>query len=231
MRRVTRSSTKTNGKNEGSAADRLHDMATKDDLPPYIALVFELLKEENLLLKQQLNNSVASNVNGAPRYAFGAFHASESETEVKRSIVLSNLPESSDNRASVRISHDVSCVRKLLDYLDIECFPTAVYRMGNPDQNRPRLIKVVLPASKFQREAVRRAPRLRFFPLCKGIYLRPSLSREERDRRRGERLATMGQTNVSSHAVPAGRESQSGAHQLDLTQDTLQSELNSSLGN
>ncbi|VDP12663.1 unnamed protein product [Heligmosomoides polygyrus] len=69
-------------------------MATKDDLPPYIALVFELLnetrnetkeliktnsdllaeirhlKEENLLLKQQLNNSVAPNVNGAPRQIF-----------------------------------------------------------------------------------------------------------------------------------------------------------------
>lgn len=150
---------------------------------------------------------------------------------MKRLIVLSNLPESPDNRASVRISHDLSCVRQLPDYLNIECFPTAVYRMGKPDQNRPRLIKVVLLASKFQEEAVRRAPRLRFFPLCKSIYLRPSLSREEKDRKREERVARMGQTNVSSHAVPTGAESQPEAHQLDLTQDTPQSELNSSMGN
>ncbi|KIH69313.1 reverse transcriptase [Ancylostoma duodenale] len=82
--------------------------------------------------------------------------------------------------------YDFECVCKVLDYLNIECNPVLVYRLGRPQRGINRLTKVVLPARMFQRLAVKRAPRLRFF--CeRGIYLRPSLTLEERKRRKEER--------------------------------------------
>lgn len=82
-----------------------------------------------------------NNLNASP--------SSEADRELKRSIILSNLPESSSNSVAAKIAHDCACVRQILDFLDIECIPTAVYRMGKPGQNRPRIVKVVLPTSRF----------------------------------------------------------------------------------
>lgn len=110
----------------------------------------------------------------------------------KRSIVLTNVPESSEPSAFARNSTDFNRVNQVLDFLGVECRPLSVFRIGRPQLNRPRLIKVVLPSSRHQAEAVRRAPRLRFFPLRKGIFLRPSLSRVERERMRAERLSARG---------------------------------------
>lgn len=106
------------------------------------------------------------------------FNDRDAEIERKRSIVLTNVPESSEPSAFARNSSDFNRVNQILDFLGVECRPLSVFRMGRPQQNRPRLIKVVLPSSRHQAEAVRRAPRLRFLPPHKGIFLRPSLSRE-----------------------------------------------------
>lgn len=104
--------------------------------------------------------------------------------ELDRSIVLSHVPESPSSKSSERLAHDFAFVVDLLAFLDVECTPVSVYRMGRVAQNKPRLVKVVLPSSKFQRLAVRRAPRLRSSTTQKGVYLRPSLTWEERMHRR-----------------------------------------------
>ncbi|KIH68965.1 hypothetical protein ANCDUO_00700 [Ancylostoma duodenale] len=108
--------------------------------------------------------------------------------ETRMEIKTANHKNAELPTAAERLAHDFTCVTQLLDYLDVECKPTAVYRMGKMTTNYPRLIKVVLPASKFQKQAIKRAPRLRFFSPQRGIYLRASLTWEERQRRREERL-------------------------------------------
>ncbi|KAK6051837.1 hypothetical protein COOONC_10658, partial [Cooperia oncophora] len=74
-------------------------------------------------------------------------------------------------------------VVKLFCFLDIECMPVTCYRMGRPRHGVPRLLKIVLPTRKFQSLLLKRAPRLRFFPV-KGVFVRPSLTWEERVQRR-----------------------------------------------
>lgn len=103
------------------------------------------------------------------------------DREMSRSIVLECVPESLAPTAAQRIAHDYACVDHLLDYLNVECRATTVY-MEKLDQRRPRLISAVLPASKFQRQAVKRAPYLCFFLPNGSIFLRASLLFEERQR-------------------------------------------------
>lgn len=122
----------------------------------------------------------------------------EVDYDLHRSIVVSHVPESPSTKSSDRVSHDLAYVEELLSYLNVECAPVSVYRMGRLAQDRPRLIKVVLPSGQFQRLAIRRAPRLRFSPAHKVIYIRPSLTREERMRRREQRKCSGGLETESS---------------------------------
>lgn len=260
-RRTTRSSTKNNVNEEKPAQDRLQDAMRDDNVPDYIRLVFELLvqtreeikelnrrngdlltelqklREENSTLKEIINNSppVSSETNlvennSLPGNNFNT-PSPEPDSELKRSIVLSNIPESPSSSAAAKIAHDCTCVRQILDFLDVECMPTAVYRMGKPGQSRPRLVKVVLPTSRFQSEAVKRAPRLRFFPPQKGIYLRPSLSKEERERRREDRLTRWGRGDDPVRTPSVRRGSPPHSPHPNLGDTTLASEPNSPSGN
>lgn len=105
------------------------------------------------------------------------------EFERRRSVVIYGIPELSSFSATDRALHDLSHVTSILSHLDVECLPCSVYRMGKPKVNGSRLVKVVLPSSKHRDFAVKRASRLRTF-FCKGIFLRPSLSKEELERQR-----------------------------------------------
>ncbi|KAL6728869.1 hypothetical protein Aduo_010602 [Ancylostoma duodenale] len=51
--------------------------------------------------------------------------------------------------------------------------------MGKMNSRRPRVMKVIMPASYFQKEVLKRASMLKSFPEP-GIYVRPSLSKTER---------------------------------------------------
>lgn len=168
-----------------------------------------LLREENALLKNKLATLETSSGATATRprsdSEFGCAPVRE-DAELRRSIVLLHVPESSSSVASERVAHDHAYVVELLNFLNVECSPVSVYRMGRFAQNKPRLIKVVLPASKFQRLAVRRAPRLRFSTTQKGVYLRPSLTWEERVRRRELRATSGGLGNESSIQATQPRE-------------------------
>lgn len=113
---------------------------------------------------------------------------SEDESERRRSIIIGRVPEVRNVRIRDRVCQDFENVCNILHFLGVECYPVAVYRLGRPIMDGNRLLKVILPCSKFQRFAVERASRLRFFPL-KGIYIRPSLSFEERNRQRNQGVA------------------------------------------
>ncbi|KAK6019154.1 hypothetical protein OSTOST_15219, partial [Ostertagia ostertagi] len=63
-------------------------------------------------------------------------------------------------------------------------------------------LKVVLPTARFKEEALRRAPKLRVSQF-RGIYIRPSLSKAERDKLRSSRLASRGkpENNSKVHSI------------------------------
>ncbi|EYC23148.1 hypothetical protein Y032_0466g1960 [Ancylostoma ceylanicum] len=109
------------------------------------------------------------------------------EKERLRSIVISNIPESADPNAVNRGIYDGDCLRKIFNHLSIECSPLAYYRMGKPSPGRPRLMKVVFPSRYYRDKILRNAPRLKYFP-APGVYIRPSLSKAERESLRNLRL-------------------------------------------
>ncbi|KAL6738118.1 hypothetical protein Aduo_011701 [Ancylostoma duodenale] len=113
------------------------------------------------------------------------------EKERLRSVVVSGIVGCNDANAQNRINYDSDCIRKILHFLNVECAPVSFYRMGKPSKPNtkfPRLLKIVLPSSFFRNDLLRRAPRLKSFPVS-GIFIRPSLPKEERERLRALRLA------------------------------------------
>lgn len=132
------------------------------------------------------------------------------DVERARSLIIAGIPESRADLASIRVVHDFNCLREIMDFLNIDCSIVCAYRMGRFNQSYPRLLKVVLPASFFAKQMLRRAPHLRFFK-AKGLYIRPSLPKEERDRLKREREArrsTVHSQNCNVHG-PGSRPVQS----------------------
>lgn len=152
------------------------------------------LREENLALMQRLDSYLSSNQSQSVSHPTSSPFQSQnvvspvSDVEINRSIVIIGVPESLSDSPVERAQNDYHCVNRIFDYLGLECCPVTAYRMGRTIPNRNRLLKVVLPSSWFQKECIKRAPRLRYFP-HRGVYIRPSLTKEERDRRRAERLS------------------------------------------
>jgi hypothetical protein len=121
---------------------------------------------------------------------------SAEEKERKRSLVIIGLPEPQHSKASDRVKADADSVSSMLDALNVETAPVAVYRMGRAplpgiiDNSRkgPRLIKVVLPSSQHQHRTLGalRSGReaLRKLPGCGRVLIRPSLTAEEREKER-----------------------------------------------
>ncbi|EYC02055.1 hypothetical protein Y032_0102g3458 [Ancylostoma ceylanicum] len=152
------------------------------------------LLNENTSLKSQIGNlrSELSRIRNSPLEQLdepksASFCVCE-ETERKRSIVIAGIAECEANLSSTKVIYDNNCVRRILDHLSIQCHPVAVYRMGRINSNRPRLLKVVLPSSYYSSLTLRRAPKLKSFSV-RGIFIRPSLPKCERDRLRGLRLS------------------------------------------
>lgn len=176
------------------------------------------LREENSLLKLRIEELLSISKNpvsppsniSPPVTSHNALDNDSliSDPDFKRSIVVKGVPESRSRSAYDNINHDWDCVMSLLDFLDIACFPKTLYRMGRPKANAPRLLKVVLPSSQFQRLILKRKSQLRFFPQ-KGVYVRPSLPPGERNFNHEKPLmnnsAMSTQTAVTRTVVDEGR--------------------------
>ncbi|KAL3071927.1 hypothetical protein niasHS_017220 [Heterodera schachtii] len=111
---------------------------------------------------------------------------SAEEKERKRSLVLIGLSEAVAEKPSERAKEDAETVAEVLDALDVEVCPQMVYRMGRRiDEKRkgPRLVKVVLPATTFQRFALaqwgRNRTELKQRVGWQRLLVRPSLTKEE----------------------------------------------------
>lgn len=118
--------------------------------------------------------------------------------DYSRDVIFSGVVESCAIRASDRVAHDLQCVRQILDFLGIECKPSAVYRMG---RGNPRILKVSFPASRFAFATVKRAPMLNKSRLFRQIHIRHSLPREVREKLKADRLSN----NLSKLSLSASK--------------------------
>ena len=107
------------------------------------------------------------------------------ERERSRAIVISGIYESQSSHAVERNEQDMCKVKQVINSLGVECQPVTTYRMGQMG-SRPRLLKVVLPTSRHQRVLCERSHFLKNSQY-RGVWLRQSLTSEERARQRAER--------------------------------------------
>uniref|UniRef100_A0A914Q8B5 Uncharacterized protein n=1 Tax=Panagrolaimus davidi TaxID=227884 RepID=A0A914Q8B5_9BILA len=104
------------------------------------------------------------------------------EKERARSFVISGVAEAHFPQSTQRNDYDYGKVCELLDFLHIEAKPITVYRIGAKG-SRPRVTKVVMPASLFQRLVFKNSRALRQHPnayVRQNIFIRPSLTKEQR---------------------------------------------------
>ncbi|KAK5975558.1 hypothetical protein GCK32_022814 [Trichostrongylus colubriformis] len=103
------------------------------------------------------------------------------QEEKTRSIVVAGLPEA-DSRLGLKemSSFEWSNIWELLGELGVTCQPAFAYRLGKVRKGLPRLLKIVLPATFFQKTALRNAPLLRKSTKFSKVFIRPSLDAEER---------------------------------------------------
>jgi hypothetical protein len=114
-----------------------------------------------------------------------------------RSVVIVGVPES-DGSASDKTRADFAAVEGIFDAVGLEATPVTMFRMGRLDQvnkvrgtqrgnsrgregPKPRLLKVVLPAVKFQRILLSKGKQLKTMEEFKTVFIRPSLTGAQRE--------------------------------------------------
>ncbi|KAL3095510.1 hypothetical protein niasHS_005208 [Heterodera schachtii] len=114
--------------------------------------------------------------------------------ERQRTLVFIGLPESNAARPSERVQEDREATTKILDHLEVEAEPTAVFRLGryDPQRTTPRPRKVVRPTPTHQHMALggwkRERARLRAQQNLTRLFVRPALTKEQLKKEYEERL-------------------------------------------
>lgn len=106
---------------------------------------------------------------------------SSEDKEKARSIVIVGLSESQGKNDRENFIDDTNKINKIIDSLGIPTNPITTYRMGKPrNDGKGRPIKVVMPTTYHQRLILSRSKSLRNISDFSGVYLRPSMTKEER---------------------------------------------------
>ena len=99
-----------------------------------------------------------------------------------RSIVIAGLEEAaSGTPAFQRQLHTEGVVHDILNALEVESRPVEIYRMGSPGDNS-RLVKVVFSSQRPFFEVLKKARILRQIDRFRNVYIRRSMTREERSK-------------------------------------------------
>ncbi|KIH51004.1 hypothetical protein ANCDUO_18913, partial [Ancylostoma duodenale] len=101
-----------------------------------------------------------------------------------RSIVIAGIPEHGrDLEPPDRVNHTEAMTCKVLNALGVEAHPSEIYRMDDVIEGNTRLIKCVLPSERFVVvKALCSAPALRNLSGFDLVYVRRSMTREEREK-------------------------------------------------
>lgn len=103
---------------------------------------------------------------------------SAEEKERRRSVVISGIPEPTGETANRR-QHNRNAVYNILNEIEVDAEVTNVYRLGAPGM-KSRLLKVILPSSAIQRQVLINARKLKESKTNKGVFIRPSLTADQR---------------------------------------------------
>ncbi|KAL3084691.1 hypothetical protein niasHT_017157 [Heterodera trifolii] len=116
------------------------------------------------------------------------------QQERQRTLVFIGLPESNAARPSERVQEDREATTKILDHLEVEAEPTAVFRLGryDPQRTTPRPLKVVMPTPTHQHVALggwkHERARLRSQQNMARLFIRPALTKEQLKKEYEERV-------------------------------------------
>ncbi|KAL3106164.1 hypothetical protein niasHT_020075 [Heterodera trifolii] len=130
----------------------------------------------------------------APELDLDPITAALAEQERQRTLVFIGLPESNAARPSERVQEDREATTKILDHLEVEAEPTAVFRLGryDPQRTTPRPLKVVMPTPTHQHVALggwkRERARLRSQQNMARLFIRPALTKEQLKKEYEERV-------------------------------------------
>lgn len=99
----------------------------------------------------------------------------------QRSVVFYGVPEAEKSLPpSQRQLHTEKYISDVLDFLEVEAGPTELFRMGTSSDGRPRLVKCIFSSRRFQLETLSRSSRLRTSAAFKTVFVRKSMTREQR---------------------------------------------------
>ncbi|VDO70332.1 unnamed protein product [Heligmosomoides polygyrus] len=106
------------------------------------------------------------------------------EEKRSRSLVVSGVsePDSEHLPPSLQRAELREKVTNLLDALKVDCEPVEVFRMERADSSRPRLVKIVLPTRSHWGTALANARLLRAAPGFSHVFVRRSMTGDERKR-------------------------------------------------
>ena len=156
----------------------------KDSLDPGL---FLLLQSCRVLLQKQAETL-------PPQPSPLQMQAAIEEDRRQHSIVVESLVESTHARPQSRREEDLRRITEILDFSQVEAAPIACYRMGKVRESRggsppqPRPIKVLLPAKVHVHACLAASRTIRSHPSFFGspstsqVYLRPSLTKEMREK-------------------------------------------------
>lgn len=184
-----------------------HILEAQDRFAEFLAKNQELhericsLQDENAKLRRELYEvqTKHSPVSNAQENGVKPSCDCFDEKERLRSIVISGVSEATSPSSIDRVRSDYDVVEQIFNHLEIECLPQAVYRLGKPRDDRSRLLKVILPSTSYQKLVLRRAPRLRSFS-SRGVFIRPSLTKEQRERNREARMTQPSLSRVAPNS-------------------------------
>ncbi|KAL3080486.1 hypothetical protein niasHT_038923 [Heterodera trifolii] len=130
----------------------------------------------------------------APELDLDPITAALAEQERQRTLVFIGLPESNAACPSERVHEDREAITKILDHLEVEAEPTAVFRLGryDPQRTTPRPLKVVMPTPTHQHVALggwkHERARLRSQQNMARLFIRPALTKEQLKKEYEERV-------------------------------------------
>jgi hypothetical protein len=120
----------------------------------------------------------------------------------RRTLVLRNVPEAADATPSHRQLADEALTTSVLDALDLQVRPIAIFRLGNPSPEKPRFLMVELPTRSHLVEALRNGSLLKE-SVYKHIYVGQSMTREERQKWSAQRIQRRQSSTQATLPLPS----------------------------
>jgi hypothetical protein len=124
------------------------------------------------------------------------------EEKRRRTLVLRNVPEAENDIPSCRQLADEALVASVLDTLDIQVRPIAIFRLGERTPDKPRFLMIELPTRSYLVAALRNGRLLKDSDY-KHIFVGQSMTAEERRKWSLQRSKRHQPSSLASPPLPA----------------------------